>query len=220
MGLWSCKFLFNIFIIKGNIEVETTYLQKRLIITITILQYIILNTIEKLEKISVNELIERIGEKDYITLADLNALLFSPSFNPKRLLTSGLISSNMKESEKELNNNHIISINKNFEPLNLKLNCLPGLYKKPIDEAKQQEQQEAQNLKAYHNMIIDAYLTRIMKGRIGKKTTHLELVNECSKQIEIFVAQPSQIKDRIENLIEKQILRRDENDHSKYHYIS
>jgi hypothetical protein len=45
-------------------------------------------------------------------------------------------------------------------------------------------------------------------------------VNECSKQIEIFVAQPSQIKDRIENLIEKQILRRDENDHSKYHYIS
>ncbi len=104
--------------------------------------------------------------------------------------------------------------------MNLKLNCLPQVYRKPVDESKQQEALEAQNIKAYQNMIIDAYLTRIMKGRIGKETTHLELVNECSRQIEMFVAQPNQIKDRIESLIEKQILRRDDNDHNKYHYIS
>ena len=186
----------------------------------TVLQYIILCYLERLQKIKVSELIDRLGEKAYIVLSELNALVFSPSFNPKRSKTAGIINSNMNDTDKEIVEEHEVSINTAFEPQTLKLNCLPGVYRKPVDEAKNQEVVEAQNMKAYQNMILDAYLTRIMKGRIGKKTTHLELVNECSRQVDLFVAQPSQIKDRIESLIEKQILKREENDHNLYSYIS
>jgi hypothetical protein len=79
---------------------------------------------------------------------------------------------------------------------------------------------EAQNLKNYQNMIVDSNLTRIMKGRIGQKTTHLHLINEVAKQIELFLAQPGLIKERIEALIEKELIKRDENDLTCYVYIS
>lgn len=63
-------------------------------------------------------------------------------------------------------------------------------------------------------------VTRIMKGRIGKKTDHAFLVHETFKQIELFQAQPSMIKERIESLIEKNILKRSDKDSNIYEYIS
>ena len=69
-------------------------------------------------------------------------------------------------------------------------------------------------------MIVDSNLTRIMKGRIGKKTTHLNLINEVAKQIELFQAQPGLIKERIEALIDKELIKRDEDDLTNYMYIS
>jgi hypothetical protein len=59
-----------------------------------------------------------------------------------------------------------------------------------------------------------------MKGRIGQKTTHNFLVLEVSKQIELFQAQPPQIKERIECLIEKGILKRNEGDRNCYDYVA
>lgn len=59
-----------------------------------------------------------------------------------------------------------------------------------------------------------------MKGRIGQKTPHALLINEVSKQIEMFQAQPPQIKERIEALIEKQIIKRDEKDRNGYDYVA
>lgn len=59
-----------------------------------------------------------------------------------------------------------------------------------------------------------------MKGRIGQKTTHVWLVNEVAKQIELFQAQPPQIKERIECLIEKQIIKRNESDRNCYDYVA
>jgi hypothetical protein len=59
-----------------------------------------------------------------------------------------------------------------------------------------------------------------MKGRIGQKTTHVYLVNEVAKQIDLFQAQPPQIKERIECLIEKQIIKRNEGDRNCYDYVA
>ncbi len=59
-----------------------------------------------------------------------------------------------------------------------------------------------------------------MKGRIGQKTSHVFLVGEVAKQIELFQAQPPQIKERIECLIEKQIMKRNENDRNCYEYVA
>jgi len=85
---------------------------------------------------------------------------------------------------------------------------------------RQQKKQEQINLKQYRNILIDANLTRIMKGRIGQKTTHAFLVGEVAKQIELFQAQPPQIKERVECLIEKNILKRNDGDRTCYDYVA
>ena len=59
-----------------------------------------------------------------------------------------------------------------------------------------------------------------MKGRIGQKTTHAFLTSEVAKQIDLFQAQPPQIKERIECLIEKQIIKRNDDDRNSYDYVS
>ena len=56
-----------------------------------------------------------------------------------------------------------------------------------------------------------------MKSRIGTKTSHVWLVNESAKQIDLFKAQPQQIKENIEKLIEKNIIKRDG---GNYDYIA
>lgn len=59
-----------------------------------------------------------------------------------------------------------------------------------------------------------------MKGRIGQKTSHVFIVNEVAKQVELFQAQPPQIKERIECLIEKTIIKRNELDRNCYDYVA
>ena len=56
-----------------------------------------------------------------------------------------------------------------------------------------------------------------MKSRIGQETSHIWLVNEVSKQVDLFRAQPQQIKENIEKLIEKNIIKRNT---SNYEYIA
>ena len=79
---------------------------------------------------------------------------------------------------------------------------------------------EIQNERTHRNIIIDSTITRIMKGRIGQTTTHSQLVTEVAKQIELFSAQPPLIKERIECLIEKQIIKRSEKDRNLYEYVA
>ena len=62
-------------------------------------------------------------------------------------------------------------------------------------------------MRKYKDNILQAALTRIMKSRIGQKTTHLWLVVETAKQIDLFKAQPEQIKENIEKLIERNIIK-------------
>ena len=59
-----------------------------------------------------------------------------------------------------------------------------------------------------------------MNGRIGQKTTHGFLVTETSKQIDLFTAQPAQIKERIEHLMGDNYIKRSEEDRNCYEYIA
>ncbi|ESW97177.1 hypothetical protein KL918_000786 [Ogataea parapolymorpha] len=65
----------------------------------------------------------------------------------------------------------------------------------------------------------EAAVVRIMKAR--RQSNHQELVNEVIRQlISRFKPQPSFIKQRIEDLIEKEYLARDEADRNIYHYLA
>ena len=59
-----------------------------------------------------------------------------------------------------------------------------------------------------------------MKSRIGQATTHVLLINEDSKQIDLFKAQPQKIKENVEKLIEKNIIKRTDKNKSCYDYIA
>ena len=60
-----------------------------------------------------------------------------------------------------------------------------------------------------------------MKSRIGQETTHNLLVSETIKQVENRVtAQPPIIKDNIEKLIEKNCIKRNENNKGCYEYVA
>ena len=92
--------------------------------------------------------------------------------------------------------------------------------KKTDSELKKQEEDEAKIVKTYQDNIIQATATRIMKSRIGQETTHVWLIGECSKQIDLFRAQPQQIKENIEKLIEKNVIKRNEQNRTCYDYIA
>lgn len=65
-------------------------------------------------------------------------------------------------------------------------------------------------------MIIDASIVRIMKAR--KIHNHQDLIEDLIGQINLFRAQPLDIKKRIESLIEREYLERDPNNKGKYIY--
>ena len=85
---------------------------------------------------------------------------------------------------------------------------------------KKEEEMDKINIQKYQNNIIQATTTRIMKSQYGKKVQHTWLINEVSNQIEDFNAQPHQIKENIEKLIEKNVIKRDEKESNCYVYLA
>lgn len=65
---------------------------------------------------------------------------------------------------------------------------------------------------------LDAAIVRIMKSR--KTLVYNELVIETVKQIHRFKPSPQFIKKRIDALLEREYLQRDENDRQVYHYVA
>uniref|UniRef100_A0A914ENV2 Cullin protein neddylation domain-containing protein n=1 Tax=Acrobeloides nanus TaxID=290746 RepID=A0A914ENV2_9BILA len=66
---------------------------------------------------------------------------------------------------------------------------------------------------------VEAAIVRIMKAR--KMLSHSELIVESTNQLKArFNPDPMLIKRRIENLIERDYLKRDDQDQKLYHYIT
>ena len=96
-----------------------------------------------------------------------------------------------------------------FSNPNIKVNFIPP-QRVEVEKKVDKPDSERKN-------IIDAVVVRIMKARKTEK--HNQLIEDVIKQISIFLAQPPMIKERIENLIEREYLKRDEQDRSKYIYL-
>jgi cullin 3 len=65
--------------------------------------------------------------------------------------------------------------------------------------------------------VLEAVIVRIMKSR--KTLTHNQLLEEICRQVSNrFSPTPGSIKSRIESLIEREYLKRDDNDMRKYIY--
>ena len=203
----------------SKLEVQFLYLKNKNIAISTLPQCLTLFHLETYGSKTINEIAELLGCNVNWVIDDIRGLVFNPSFNPQGQTEKGVIIGSFDQN-KGFKETDTITINKNFFVSRQRFNTLPQPVKKSADEIRKNEEEEAKITKKYQDNILQATLTRIMKSRIGQITTHVWLINETSKQIDLFQAQPQQIKEAIEKLIEKNIIKRDDKNKSNYEYIA
>ena len=135
-----------------------------------------------------------------IIIDEVKRLIYNPNFNPNKEINKGVILPN----KKEIDNTTEISINKDFnisQEIFITLHAYKRTYKKTSMEKKE-------IIERYHNIAIQATITRIMKSRIGKQVTELWIINEVMKEIDFFKAKEGEIKKGIQRLVEINIIRK------------
>lgn len=123
-----------------------------------------------------------------------------------------------KENKKEpkFQPDEKISVFLGFQNANLKVNYIPAQTHKKKETVDPNPKVDP-DIDIERRNIIDAVVVRIMKARKTEK--HNQLLEDVMRQITIFMPQPQMIKQRIESLIEREYLKRDDADRSKYIYL-
>jgi cullin 4 len=86
-----------------------------------------------------------------------------------------------------------------------------------IKETKEERDKTVETVNRDRLYLIDAILVRIMKAR--KTILHHTLMSQVLEQVKV-PAQTSDIKKRIESLIEREYMERDTNDRNRYNYLA
>ena len=204
----------------SKIEIQYLYLKSKNISVSTLPQLLSLLLLEQKKELSLGTIAQMLGCQLNTVTTDIQGLVYNPSFNPHGQADKGVILGSFNPETKEFKEGDKISINMNFTSAKVKFNTMPLPQKKSASELKAAEVEEAQITKRYQDNILQATVTRIMKSRIGQQTTHVWLVGETSKQIDLFKAQPQQIKENIEKLIEKNVIKRSDKNRTCYDYIA
>ena len=204
----------------SKVEIQYLYLENKNISISTLPQLLTLLLLEEKGELSLEMISQLLGCKSSTVINDIQGLVYNPSFNPHSLADKGIITGTFDDSTKEFKEGDKISINKDFLSSKVKFNTLPLNKKKSAVQIQKEEIEEQKIMRRYEANIFQATMTRIMKSRIGQKTTHLQLVVETAKQIDLFKAQPEQIKENIEKLILKNIIKRSEEDNTCYEYVA
>ena len=106
-----------------------------------------------------------------------------------------------------------------FQSPNVKVNFIPANVDKP-DPNKAGPggaASGANQLSEERKNIMDAVIVRIMKARKTEKQN--QLIEDVMKQVNMFLPQPQWIKMRIESLIERDYMKRDDADRTKFIYL-
>ena len=204
----------------SKVEIQYLYLHSKNISISTLPQLLSLLILEQNGQQTLGEIAGRLGCSIDTVITDIHGLVYNPNFNPQGDPNKGIIVGTFNAQTKEFKESDTIEINKNFVISKIKFNTLPLPQKKTQEQVKLQEVEEAKIIRKYQENIIQATVTRIMKSRIGQPTSHVWLVGETSKQIDLFKAQPQQIKENIEKLIEKNVIKRSDADRTCYEYIA
>ncbi|KAL1213642.1 Cullin-3B [Cardamine amara subsp. amara] len=86
-------------------------------------------------------------------------------------------------------------------------------------ETEPEKQETRQRVKEDRKPQIEAAIMRIMKSR--RVLDHNNIITEVTKQLQSrFLANPTEIKKRIESLIERDFLERDSTDRKLYRYLA
>ena len=204
----------------SRIEIQYLYLNNKNISVSTLPQLLTLLLLEEKGELTLKEISDLLGCKLDTIIYNIQGLVYNPSFNPNSQNDKGIIIGTFNGETKEFKETDKIKINVNFICERIKFSTIPLSKKKSDSELKKEEKEEKIIIKKYEDNILQSTIARIMKSRIGVETNHSWLVGETSKQVNLFNAQPQQIKENIEKLIEKNIIKRTDKDGSCYEFIA
>jgi len=117
---------------QGTIDIKYNYLKKPYQSTSTAIQYAILLLLEKADetgtKLIVEEITCKLAYNPNLIVNEVTGLLFNSSFNPKKDLKNGLISTDLKKDE-QMHLKTKVWLNKDFGVNALKLSTIPQIIK-------------------------------------------------------------------------------------------
>lgn len=156
---------------------------------------------------------------DRLSYKEIEQATDIPASDLKRCLQSLALVKGRDVLRKEPMNEYVSEIDAFF--VNDKFSS--KLYKIKIGSVVAETEPEPEKLKTQERVEeerrpqIEASIVRIMKSR--KKLEHKNLVAEVTKQLQSrFLANPTEVKKRIESLIEREFLERDNSDRKLYRY--
>jgi len=118
-----------------------------------------------------------------------------------------------KKTRMNVHNEDVFRVHSNFKSNTRRIRINNILMK----ETKEEREKTVKAVSRDRLYLIDAVLVRIMKAR--KTLLHQELIPQVLEQVKV-PAQPSDLKKRIETLIEREYFERDPNDRNRYNYLA
>lgn len=195
-----------------TVEIKYLYLSREFISSSSFIQYSILLTLEKFNKLTITKISEYLGINSYIIINEINGLIFNKAFNPNNDCNKGVLIGDFKDI---INENNEVQLNYNFKHNSIKFQTI-----KSYPENKKEEIKDEQQKIKMENNILQSTITRIMKSKAGQSVNHNWLINKVKQEVTQFLAQPPQIKIQIEKLIELNIIKRDEYNINSYIYLA
>ena len=190
----------------SKLNIQYLYLKNKNISSSTLPQLLILLILEKHDKLSLEKIAELLNCDIELIINDVQGLIFNPSFNPKAELNQGVILSDIDPKTKEFKGTTEISINKNFNIEQINFSTLTILVEKDYWDINGMKFNNSPRINC--DNLIKSTLIRILKERIGQKTEHSWLISEVMKEIDLFKAEQKQIEENIEQLISKNLIKR------------
>ncbi|EFC47621.1 predicted protein [Naegleria gruberi] len=175
---------------------------------ISFYQAVVLLQFNSKEKISVRELKQSTGIQDE---KQLILTLQSLAFHKEKILKKETKGTQVEE-------NDIFFVNEDYSQSKTKIK----IDSFQLKETKKEREETTEKVLLDRSYVIDAAIVRIMKTR--KQLTHQQLLTEVLSQVR-FSIQGQDVKKRIESLIDREYLERDNNSQAGsanciYHYVA
>lgn len=187
----------------GTVDIIANFKQKSVILQVSTLQACILLILNQISKIKIIDMTRMLGIDGNIIKKQLKPLC-SKKFHVLN-----------KTPTKGYDVKHILSMNEEWNPPNKRYRIPNGVHK--VTQIERQENEK--RVFGDRRLMIEASIVRIMKTR--KLYKQSLIIADVTQQLNHrFKVDPLQVKERINDLTEREYLKCDQNDKYTYHYIA
>lgn len=180
---------------------------------VSLCQALVLLQFNDNNEVSLQQLMNAVGLEDR---GEMERLLLSLSLGKdgtRVLQKRDYDADKKKKTRMNVHDNDVFRVHSNFKSNTRRIRINNILMK----ETKEEREKTVKAVSRDRQYLIDAVLVRIMKAR--KTILHQQLIPQVLEQLKI-PAQPSDLKKRIETLIEREYFERDPNDRNRYNYLA